>query len=102
MKVTESPRIRQPLRHHPHKQSLRKNESRTGRDSESPEIISPADAAQLLDYHAVAKLLGVTPNDVRAMVILGQLPTVRFGRSVRFDPTEIQAFVQDARTRGAA
>ncbi|MCC6662050.1 MAG: helix-turn-helix domain-containing protein [Phycisphaerales bacterium] len=51
----------------------------------------------LLTYREAAKVLGVTPRTVWTLVQAGTLPSVRFGRSVRIDPTDLRRFIDRAK-----
>ena len=51
----------------------------------------------LLTYRACAHLLGVTDRTVYSLVRRGDLPAVRFGRSVRIDPADLRRFVDRAK-----
>lgn len=51
----------------------------------------------LLTYQEVAKLLHVTDRTVWQLVADGKLLAVRFGRSVRIDPTDLRAFIEKAK-----
>ena len=51
----------------------------------------------LLTYREAAKVLGVTPRTVWTLVQAGTLPAVRFGRSVRIDPTDLRRFIDRAK-----
>ncbi|MFO0784702.1 MAG: helix-turn-helix domain-containing protein [Phycisphaerales bacterium] len=51
----------------------------------------------LLTYREAAKVLGVTPRTVWTLVHAGTLPAVRFGRSVRIDPTDLTRFIDRAK-----
>jgi excisionase family DNA binding protein len=51
----------------------------------------------LLDVDQIAELLCVKPNGIRQMVARRQIPHVRIGRRVRFDPTEIHQWIQTQR-----
>jgi excisionase family DNA binding protein len=55
----------------------------------------------LLKYREAAKVLGVTERTVWAMVDRGTLPAVRFGRSVRIDPADLRAFIEETK-RGSS
>lgn len=57
----------------------------------------------LLDYGAVAKLLGLSVRQIAHLVKSGRLRAVRMGpRSVRFTVQDVQDFIAAARTGGAA
>ena len=51
----------------------------------------------LLTYPEVAKLLHVTDRTVWQLVKDGKLRAVRFGRSVRVDPVDLRAFIEQAK-----
>ena len=52
----------------------------------------------LLTYSEVAKRLKVTNRHVRTIVAAGDLPPIRFSpRCVRFDPADVDAYIQKAR-----
>ena len=55
---------------------------------------------KLLTYRDVADALGVSQMTVRRMVERGDLPIIRVGRQVRFDPFEVRLYVERSR-RGA-
>jgi excisionase family DNA binding protein len=61
-----------------------------------PEIPEP-----LLDLPAVAKRLGVNERHVRRLVAERRIPYLKWGRLLRFDPVEIEAWLDDARRRSA-
>jgi len=48
---------------------------------------------KLFTYKATAEVLGVTERTVFTLVATGQLPAVRFGRSVRIDPADLRAYI---------
>lgn len=51
----------------------------------------------LLTYREAAGVLGVTDRTVWTLVDRGDLPAVRFGRSVRIDPADLRAFINSAK-----
>ncbi len=52
----------------------------------------------LLDYNAAAQLLGIPRGTLYAWVSGGRIPHIRFsGRMVRFDPDEIEAWIDAQR-----
>ena len=57
----------------------------------------PVTVEPLLTYRQAAEVLGVTDRTVWALVDSGRLPAVRFGRSVRIDPTDLRAFIEHAK-----
>ena len=48
---------------------------------------------RLMTYKQAGELLGVTERTIYALVSGGDLPAVRFGRSVRIDPADLRAFI---------
>ena len=54
----------------------------------------PPSMEKLLTYRDAAKLLGVTERTIWTLVNRGDLPAVRFGRSVRIDPADLRGFVE--------
>lgn len=53
----------------------------------------------LLSYRQAARLLGVCSKSVYLMVQRGELPAVRLGRRVMFDPADVQTMIERAKTR---
>jgi excisionase family DNA binding protein len=51
---------------------------------------------------AAAKYLDLSLPRVYELVRLGLLPAVKFGRTVRFDPAALAAFVAQGGTKGGA
>ncbi len=51
----------------------------------------------LLDVDGVAEVLGVTVRHVRRLVAERRIPFVKWGRYLRFDPAELEAWIDDAR-----
>jgi excisionase family DNA binding protein len=51
----------------------------------------------LLDIDAVAEQLAVTPRHVRRLVAERRIPYLKVGRFVRFDPTEVDAWLDGVR-----
>jgi len=47
-----------------------------------------------LSYRQVGELLGVTDRTVWTLVNDGELPAIRFGRSVRIDPADLRAYIE--------
>ena len=52
-----------------------------------------ASSASLLDIDTVANSLGVTPRFVRRLVAERRLPYVKVGKFVRFDPGELDVWL---------
>lgn len=52
---------------------------------------------KLLTYREAGGLLGVTPRTIWNLVGRGELPAVRFGRSVRIDPRDLSKFIERAK-----
>ena len=53
--------------------------------------------AELVDIEWVAKRLGVTVRHIRRLVAEKRTPLVKWGHLVRFDPQEIEAWIDDQR-----
>ncbi len=51
----------------------------------------------LLTYRQAADILGVTERTIWTLVDQGKLPAVRFGRSVRIDPTDLRSLINSAK-----
>lgn len=59
--------------------------------------MSPSEV--LLTEQEVAKMLGVTVHGVRKWRIKGYIAFIKIGKTIRFEPKEVQAFI--ARNRKA-
>ena len=53
---------------------------------------------RLLTYKQAGGLLGVTERTIWTFVDRGELPAVRFGRSVRIDPADLRAYIDRCKT----
>ena len=53
---------------------------------------------KLLTYREAGSLLGVTERTVWTLVADDKLPAVRFGRSVRIDPTDLRVYIDRCKT----
>lgn len=51
----------------------------------------------LLDIEGVAEVLGVSVRHVRRLVAERRIPYVKWGRYLRFDPAQLEAWIDDAR-----
>ncbi len=56
----------------------------------------------LWDIRAVASRLGVEARHVRRLVSERRIPFIKWGRLLRFDPAEIEAWLDEARRPPAA
>ncbi len=54
-------------------------------------------ASQLMDIAAVATRLSVSVRHVRRLVHERRIPYIKWGHLLRFDPTDIEAWLDDAR-----
>ncbi|HZA00547.1 MAG TPA: helix-turn-helix domain-containing protein [Acidimicrobiales bacterium] len=52
---------------------------------------------RLLDIDAVAEHLAVTPRHIRRLVAERRIPYLKVGRFIRFDPAEIESWLDGAR-----
>jgi excisionase family DNA binding protein len=59
-------------------------------------------AGNLLTRSQVAEILQVTLETVRRWTDDGQLPVIRFGRLVRYDPRDVEAFIRARKGGGVA
>ena len=55
--------------------------------------MSVASSPLLLPYPAAAEVLGISPRTLRRLVDAGELTPIRIGALCRFDPGELQDFV---------
>lgn len=51
----------------------------------------------LMDLAAVARRLGVNHRHIRRLVAERRIPYLKWGHLLRFDPIEIEAWLDDAR-----
>jgi excisionase family DNA binding protein len=51
----------------------------------------------LLRAAEVGKRLGFSKQQVYALAASGDLPSVKFGRAVRFDPEDVEEFIREHR-----
>lgn len=58
--------------------------------------------AKLVDIAWVAKRLGVSVRHVRRLVLEKRIPFVKWGHLLRFDPDEIERWIDTARRPPAA
>ena len=54
---------------------------------------------ELVDIAWVAKRLGVTVRHVRRLVAEERIPVIKWGHLLRFDPAEIESWIDAARRR---
>lgn len=66
-------------------------------DTPLPHEGQHADRTGLLDIEAVAERLGVGVRHVRRLVHERRIPYVKWGHLLRFDPVEIEAWLDAAR-----
>lgn len=58
--------------------------------------------AELVDIDWVAKRLGVTVRHVRRLVAERRIPLVKWGHLLRFDPDEVEHWIDSARRPAGA
>jgi excisionase family DNA binding protein len=51
----------------------------------------------LLDIEGVAEVLGVSVRHVRRLVAERRIPYIKWGRYLRFDPAQLEVWIEDAR-----
>ena len=61
-------------------------------------VLGGSHTTGLLDIGALAAHLGVTPRFVRRLVHERRVPFLKIGKFVRFDPGEIERWVDECRT----
>jgi len=59
------------------------------------------ETAMLLDLHEVARALRVSERTAWGLARRGDLPAVRIGRRLLFDPADLRAFIERQKTAGA-
>jgi excisionase family DNA binding protein len=59
------------------------------------------ETALLLDLHEVARALRVSERTAWGLARRGDLPAVRIGRRLLFDPADLRAFIERQKTTGA-
>ena len=72
-------------------------ESKSGRKYKPPQVHTGASTAPpepLWTVHECALYLKKTPQAIYSMVSRGQIPYLKIGVAVRFDPRQIQAWIQ--------
>ena len=57
----------------------------------------PGEPIGLLDVHALAERLGVTPRFIRRLVHERRVPFLKLGKFVRFDRREIDEWIDECR-----
>jgi excisionase family DNA binding protein len=61
--------------------------------------MSPVALPGLIRVEAVAQVLGLSRPMIYKLVNTGELPTVRIGKTLRFDPADVAAFIQARRAQ---
>jgi excisionase family DNA binding protein len=52
-------------------------------------------ATTIIDYRGAARLTGLSPRTIRHLARQRRIPHLRIGRMIRFDATELQAWLAD-------
>lgn len=65
--------------------------------SRQPELWAATTEKELVDINWVAKRLGVTVRHVRRLVAEERIPFIKWGHLLRFDPDEVEAWIDRAR-----
>jgi excisionase family DNA binding protein len=60
-------------------------------------MTEPMPTESLMDITAVAQRLGVQVRHVRRLVLERRIPYVKWGHLLRFDPADINRWLDDAR-----
>jgi len=53
---------------------------------------------RLLKGNQVAELLNVSRSQAYRMMRKGEIPTIRFGKSIRVNPEDLETFLEQCRT----
>ena len=64
-----------------------------------PADVTDNDARPLMDITAVARRLGVPVRHMRRLVADRRIPFIKWGHLLRFDPDEIEGWLDGARRR---
>ncbi|CAN5720396.1 hypothetical protein BH20ACT2_BH20ACT2_19960 [soil metagenome] len=59
--------------------------------------VTDTQPANLIDLPALARRLGVNQRHIRRLVAERRIPFVKWGHLLRFDPAEVDAWVDQAR-----
>lgn len=62
-----------------------------------PTTNAPNDHPSLMDLPAVAERLGVNERHIRRLVAERRIPYLKWGHLLRFDPVDIDAWLDEAR-----
>jgi excisionase family DNA binding protein len=65
--------------------------------SRQPELWAATTEKELVDIEWVAKRLGVTVRHIRRLVAEERIPLIKWGHLLRFDPGEIEEWINNAR-----
>lgn len=57
---------------------------------------------KLLSVQETAQMLGLSSRTLYRMVCDGELPCIKVGKSVRYDPSDVQAYIDRNRTPAIA
>ena len=72
-------------------------EKKHSQDTDISNAITENGLPTLLDSSQIAGLLGITERHVRRLVLERRIPFAKVGRFVRFDPRDIEQWVQAAK-----
>lgn len=61
-------------------------------------IVSSGGRRRLLDIDAVAEMLNTSVRHIRRLVHEHRIPVVRVGRLIRFDPVDLDAWLDEHRS----
>jgi DNA binding domain, excisionase family len=59
-------------------------------------------ARELQSPAEVARRLGMSRSNVYHLATVGTLPSIKFGKAVRFDPKDVENFIREHRRRKTA
>jgi len=64
-------------------------------------IASPASPPKLMTVRDAAKALAICEKTLWALTERGEIPVVRIGRSVRYDPQDLSRWIESRKSIGA-
>ena len=57
---------------------------------------------KLISVRELAEVVGLSENTIYSLTASGDLPHLRFGAAIRFDPVDVEAWARDEARRKAA
>ncbi len=63
-------------------------------------LTTPADDRLLVDAKRAAAMLSISPRTLWTLTNCGDIPCVRIGRAVRYDPRDLACYIDTQKHRG--